>query len=403
MTVFARPRQAPLPIILKMVTFILISSILVYFIPYTSGQPINGAFDSFSYAYLVNLDKEFAINFQRFLMLYPQGLEASAQFPYAALLHVAVAAPIVVYMAKTQHSHLMSICALALLIPESTIFLACPSKEALGICAVLALIAFHLRFSGKWDLPSFVIVLYAMIIAEVSRPNFSIVFVVAFIFSLLPYFSARVRINLLLSSAILFVFILILLLGPYYTSFTQTYQEARSFLLFFEADLGSQSRFKSVIRGVFVVAFESDKPSLIFVFIAMFFAFIKAIIYFFAIPLVSLPEKLSMPFFTWALSWQIASTITSIYCAIMLFRTYYVGGFSSQRARAVLLLAISLLFLIAISTAIFHVRYRAPAMVAFVAAFSIARYDLGSIRPPPWIPMQAVYIAAACFALFQTQ
>lgn len=388
---------------IKIVMIFLFSSILVYFIPYRSGQPIDGAFDAYSYAFFVNLDKAFATSFQRFLGLYPESLAPYLQFPYAVFLHTFIIAPIFLIMSGTSHKLLMSVCGIALLIPESTIFMGCPSKEALGICAVISLVAFHLQFTGRFNWTSVFLISYSLIIAELSRPGFSIVFLAAIVFSLLPYLSSRGKINLSISIIIVFAFVLVLILGPYYDNFTRAYQDARSFLIFFESDLGSESRFKAVIRGVFLIAFSDDKPGLAFIFIAILFAIAKSIIYLCAIPLVSLPDKLSMPFYTWALSWQVASSISSVYCIWMFFVVYREKIILSQRAKGILLLAISLLFLISVSTAIFHVRYRAPAIVAFVAAFSVAHFDAGKIRLPPWIVMQILYILTACIALIQTR
>ena len=106
-----------------------------------------------------------------------------------------------------------------------------------------------------------------------------------------------------------------------------------------------------------------------------------------------------MPYFTWALVWQVATSISSIYCTAGVLSATTRKQFSTPRAQSLLLLAGSLLFLIAISTAIFHVRYRAPAVVAFVAAIAIARYDSGEIKGVPWLPMQILFLLAAAFAI----
>ena len=380
-----------------------ILSYFVYYIPVLSGEDLYGTFDAFNYPRLVNINKDFAVSFQRFLILYPERLPSEYHPFYAIALHFCLMLPIILTMRFLADRSVILPIFLALLIPESTIFTGAVSKEGITICAVLAGAFMLVAYSNKQSRIAFFLFVYAIALAELSRPSFGAVFSIALLVSLIPMLSRDVRSLMLLGGLLFFIFLVVLLFGPLYPKFLQVYQDARSFLFFFESDFASNSPLKAAIRGVFLIAFNDDIPSFFFIFIAILFAFIKSIIYLFAVPIVALPDRISMPFFTWALSWQVATSMSSFCLLVEFVSAYRNKYFQSRQSRAILTFGFMLLFLLAISTAIFHVRYRAPAVVALFMACWVARSEAGLPVRRYWILMQALTIGSAVFAIIATR
>ena len=94
----------------------------------------------------------------------------------------------------------------------------------------------------------------------------------------------------------------------------------------------------------------------------------------------------------------------SSFCLLAEFVSAYRNKhFQSRQSRAILTFGFMLLFLLAISTAIFHVRYRAPAVVALFMACWVARSEAGLPVRRYWILMQTLTIGSAIFAIIATR
>ena len=77
-----------------------------------------------------------------------------------------------------------------------------------------------------------------------------------------------------------------------------------------------------------------------------------------------------MPALTWALTWQIAASLSSFSILVGFIKLIHTDYLSTDNWCR-LWFGLSLMFLIALSTPIFHVRYRAPAVVALLLAINL--------------------------------
>ena len=91
----------------------------------------------------------------------------------------------------------------------------------------------------------------------------------------------------------------------------------------------------------------------------------KAIVYVLAIPLIAPTNFTNMPAQTWALTWQVAVSMSSVAMVAGLYqlRNYRLD----KETKCRLWFGLALMFIIALSTAFFHVRYRAPAVIILLA------------------------------------
>lgn len=393
-----RPRvrwSLPLTLI-GMSTLVLAYSVLVYVIPTSSGHSVTSAYDAFTYALMLSDDAETAREFQPFLSAYPGHLSRSMVQLYGAALHLSLLALPVLVLHRVLGQKACLVILTALAIPESAIFLGAVSKEGLGIVAVTAVFAasalyFRQRYVGACFMAA-----YAVGIAEFSRPGYGVPFAVAMLAGLIPAFPRRVRRSL--PSAALIAFAVgawMILAGPYREEFTEQYQTARTFLEWFEENMGSDSPIKGAVRAFFSAVFGSEEPSFFLLVLIAIAALGKALIYLLAVPLISPPSYQEMPAQTWALTWQVATSISTAVVIVSLWPLRKISLTVEDRSR--LWFAFSLLFLISISTAIFHVRYRAPAVVAILAASWLANR-----RPQHSTWMTVAALGASSLAILTT-
>lgn len=337
----------------------------VYIVPYLSGQSFEGAFDAFTYAENMTEDSVRARELQPFLNLYPDWPGVSLFF-YALLLHAFLLVPALNSVRHSLGSRGFVIILTAISVPESAVFLGSVSKEGLGIVAVVAALAGQTLAVRGFFVRGTIMCTYSIFIAELSRPFYGLPFGVALLISFAPalsYTLRRVAFAALVTTLLIGVWAI--LHGPFAAEFTIKYQAAKQFLDWFEQEMSSDSSVKSAVRQFFALAFSSDQPSLILLLLICLAAIGKALVYAFAIPLISPAGFTNMPAQVWALTWQAAASMSSI---AMIF------GFMALRQRSLdvesrcrLWFGLTLLIVISISTAIFHVRYRAPAMIVLLA------------------------------------
>ncbi|MBC7700863.1 hypothetical protein [Aquabacterium sp.] len=362
-----------------LVAMIFLYAFFVYVIPTLSGQSIVGSYDAFTYAFNMEEDREMARELQPFLGAYPGGLSKSVLPIYAMVLHLALMALPLQLIRKSEGRNTLLALLGALMIPESAIFLGAVSKEGLAIVAVVAALAGQAAFFDGRTKSAFLLSVYAIALAQYSRPGFGFPFGVAVLAAYFPCLRMKTRYQIVVTAVVaLFFVVWSILAGPFEERFTEAYQIAQTFLVWFEENMGSESPIKSAVRYFFSLAFGSDSPTLLTLALIAVMAVLKAVVYFFAIPLVSLADFTDMPAQTWALTWQFACSMSTFVMVVGVYRVYRSKLELTLRDKSRLWFGFSLIFLISISTAIFHVRYRAPAVVVVVFA-------LWAIRSPSWV------------------
>lgn len=370
--------------------------VLVYVIPAISGQSIDGAYDAFAYAANMSENPIFARELQPFLNIYPSW-SGTVLFFYALLLHMILAMPALISLRALLGRGGVTIVLAAMMIPESTMFLGSISKEGLGIVAVIVALAGQTLVIRRRVGRGVLMCAYSILIAEVSRPFYGIPFGAALIIGFLPAIrpSTRLRIYFLLLVGLI-IGLWAILLGPFASEFTEKYLAAKQFLDWFEEEMGSDSPVKATIRQFFALAFGSNEPSLILILLISFAAIAKALVYVLAIPLVAPANFSNMPAQTWALTWQVAATVSSIAMATGLARVRKINLGKESKCR--LLFGVMLMLAISVSTAIFHVRYRVPAVVVILAAIWLV------LPPPRWVVMwmTLLTLCASAIALVMT-
>jgi hypothetical protein len=340
--------------------------VAVYVVPSLSGQDFDGSFDAFSYALIMTDDPFFARQAQPFLRLYPEW-PGTSLFIYAVLLHGFLLIPPLISLRSSLGSKGVSIILAAIAIPESAIFLGAISKEGLGIVAVVAALAGQTLLVRGQAVRGLAMSSYAVAIAELSRPFYGIPFGVALAISFLPALRSSTRLLMCFFALIaVIVGVWEILFGSFADEFTEKYQSAKQFLDWFEVEMGSDSPFKAAVRKFFSLAFVSDSPSPMVLLFVLLAAIGKTFVYLLAIPLIAPAEYSQMPAQAWALTWQVATSLSTITIVVGLFRLRSFTLNKENKCR--LWFGIALLTIISISTAIFHVRYRAPAIVALLAA-----------------------------------
>ena len=379
---------------------VLLYSLLVYVVPTLSGQDIAESFDAFSYAEWLQEDPEFIKERQPFLTAYPASLAATLLPIYAAILHFSLLAVPLVILCKHLKRHEMFIFFAALSIPESAIFLGAVSKEGLSIVAVIAALAGQKLFFEKKIAQSILLTACAIGIAAFSRPGFGYLFLVAVLGGYYPSLTKRNKAVirwLVMFSVVMLIWII--LYGPLKEQASEAYTNGKEFIEWFEVNLSNDdSAFKSSVRGIFALVFLYDQPSLIFLSIAVISGFMKAVVYFLAIPAIAFPSFTKMPSLTWALTWQFAVSTSSI---VLVYNTWTIFKMRRQLTvenRCRLWFGYIFFFLLAISTFIFHVRYRAPAVVAILIACWMARGKGASSVVSMTIPA----LCGACYAILST-
>jgi hypothetical protein len=345
--------------------------VAVYVLPTLSHQEIEGSYDAFSYAANLNSDPIFARELQPFLIAYPGGWNAAFTPFFALTLHFILLVPPAIAFASLFESPELAALFAALAIPESAMFLGSISKEGLGLIAVASAIAAQAMIIRGRGIGGVVMAIYAVGIAEFSRPFYGVPFGTALLIGFLPACRPVVRRRIYFSIAVLLAFVTwALLYGPFASSFTEKYQAAKAFLDWFEQEMQSDSPIKAATRELFSLVFASDEPSLMLIILVLASAVGKAIVYIIAIPLVAPANFMTMPAQTWALTWQVASSLSSLAVIGGLWRVRHTPLDVESKCR--LVFGFVLLLVISVSTAIFHVRYRAPAVVAILAAVWMA-------------------------------
>lgn len=365
-------------------------ALAVYLLPLTIDNNLDNSFDAFSYAYAIYDDNLMARESQRFLSLYPQ-LSVESVFLYAPLLNISFLIPslIVMRINATREEFLIFIACLTL--PESLIFLGGVSKEGLGIAAATSVISgLTLLAQGKKRVTGFFMCILGVSIAELSRPFFGLVFGFAVLLAALPLLSVFSR-KLVYFFCFVFTALILwaILLGPYSDDFSTLYHSAREFVQWFESEMGSESYIKSAVRQFFSAAFSSDDPTLATILLIFLAGFIKSIVYLLAIPLISPPNFTTIPAQIWAATWQVAVSLSSIFIGVGIWRLRRKLTLSLED-KCRLTFSLSLIFLIAISTAIFHVRYRAPGVIVLLLALWMA------------MPMRKIHILRPTFFVLGT-
>lgn len=364
-------------------------------VPTLSGQDIVGAFDAFTYAAHLTDDAALARQLQPFLAAYPASLHRAALPIYALCLHsVLLAAPLLGIKKALGRKGLIATVA-ALSIPESAMFLGSISKEGLGIVAVVAAISGQALYLNGKKTHGTLMCIYAIAVAEFSRPLYGFPFAAALLVGFLPILSVRQRYTIyvaLCTAAVVGGWAI--LAGPFAAEFTEKYQTAKQFLDWFEREMGSDSLVKSSVRGFFALAFNGEEPSLSLLILITFAAIGKAIVYAIAIPLIAPAAFNEMPAQTWALTWQVAASATSIAIIASFFKIRSKHLSIDDQCR--FYLGIALLFIISISTAFFHVRYRAPAVVVILMATWLIKPE--DSRSLFWMNTSALLAAGGAIA-----
>lgn len=353
-----------------LVVTVIAISVSIYVVPVLLDSNTFEAFDSFAYVSYINEDPQAAREAQRFLNIYPaNAMPNLALNLYGSMLHLVLLAPLLVACTALKNRERLISAVVALLTSESLLFLGTASKEGLAVVAVFGCICAHFFLDEERHWGFVLSSLYAIGIAEISRPKFGVIFLVCMIISLIPYLSAvaRLRILTIFSVAVL-VGVWVVLKGPLAEPFAERYETGKTFLEWFEREMPSESSMKGAVRGFFSLAFASDEPSVFFIAIVFLLSVLKAIIYLFAIPLISPPEFSALPAQTWALAWQISTSFSTVFVFAALLRWKRLCVIDRSQA-ALLIFGSLLLYAIALSTFIFHVRYRAPVMVSMISVF----------------------------------
>ncbi len=394
-------RYLSVPIAFAALSFvILIYSVLVYVIPTLSGQDTTGAFDAFNYSRFLAVYPQYIVERQPFLAAYPSGLSPILLPIYATGLHLALLSlPLYLLNTLIGSKNILIIFA-ALAIPESALFLGAVSKEGLSIVAVIGVFTGYFYYFSKRARSAFMLWTYAIIIADYSRPGLGLLYGLAIFSGLYPSFDKEnKRRILLLTGLLVIVCIWIILYGPMKEQAIEAYVTGKEFLIWFEENMGNQdSKIKSGIRSLFSLVFFYDTPTLAFIILATICGFLKAAIYFIALPVISLPAVSAMPSMTWALTWQFAVSGSSL---VMIYNTYYIfkqRKFLTVIQRCLLQFSFTLFLIFSASTFIFHVRYRAPGVVAILIATWLSRGKGASMVFPLTLPA----VCAAIYAIVIT-
>lgn len=339
--------------------------VAVYIIPQLSSQSIDASYDAFSYAAGMTEDPALARDLQPFLYLYPSWSRTSLFF-YALLLHALLLLPSLIVLRRFWGRGGLAIVLAAMAVPESALYLGSVSKEGLGIVAIVAALAGQSLVVRGNAWRGALMCVYAVAIAEVSRPLYGFPFGAALLIGFLPALRPVARRVTYAFLAVSLVFgTWVILYGPFASEFTDIYQSAKQFLDWFEKEMGSDSQVKSATRQFFALAFGDDRPSLGVLMLICLAAIGKAIVYVLAIPLIAPANFTDMPAQTWALTWQVAASVSSVAMVTGLFKLRKHELDTESKCR--LWFGLALMLVISISTAIFHVRYRAPAVVILLA------------------------------------
>lgn len=361
-----RRLPSPMFMLCLLATLSLYFCVAVYIVPQLSGQSIDGAYDAFSYAASMTEDPALARDLQPFLHLYPSW-SRTALFFYALLLHALLLVPSLIVLRRFWGRGGLAIVLAAIAVPESAMYLGSVSKEGLGIVAIVAALAGQSLVVRGNAWRGALMCVYAVAIAEVSRPLYGFPFGAALLIGFLPALRPVARRLTYAFLAVGFVFgTWVILYGPFASEFTDIYQSAKQFLDWFEKEMGSDSPVKSATRQFFASAFGGDRPSPAVLVLICLAAIGKAIVYVLAIPLIAPANFTDMPAQAWALTWQVAASMSSVAMVTGLFMLRKHELDTESKCR--LWFGLALMLVISISTAIFHVRYRAPAVVVLLAA-----------------------------------
>ena len=358
---------------------LLITSFLVYIFPVWIDFDTTGAFDAYAYVSYLNENPVDAREIQRFLWLYPPNVMPSwALNIYAVLLHLVLAVPVYIVACTLENKWNVKAALIAILSFESLLFIATASKEGLGLLGVFSAICFHLLINERRYKAAFFLAIYSVLLSELSRPKFGLIIAACLLLSLIPYSSLKWR-RLFLFLIFIFASLVVwsILRGPFAESFAERYAVGRNFLEWFEVEMPSESGLKAEVRGFFSIIFAPEEPTLSFVLIAFALSVAKALVYLFALPIIALPTFPNLPAQTWALTWQLATTASVFLLFGGLVNVWRGRANKIHKMHAALLtFSVVLLYALALSTFIFHVRYRAPAIVSLLAVLIM----IGAVR-----------------------
>ncbi len=361
------------------VASLLITSFLVYIFPVWIDLDTTGAFDAYAYVSYLNENPVDAREIQRFLWLYPPNVMPSwALNIYAVILHLVLAIPVYIAACTLGNKWNVKAALIAILSFESLLFIATASKEGLGLLGVFSAICFHLSLDERRYKAAFFLAIYSVFLGELSRPKFGLIIAACLWLSLIPYASLKWRrMFLLLIVAFASLMVWSILRGPFAESFAERYAVGRNFLEWFEVEMPSESGLKAEVRGFFSIIFASEEPTLSFVLIAFALSVAKALVYLFALPIIALPTFPNLPAQTWALTWQLATTASVVLLAGGLVNVWRGRTSRIHKVHAALMtFSVVLLYALALSTFIFHVRYRAPAIVSMLSVLIM----IGAVR-----------------------
>lgn len=349
-------------------------AMVVYAYPMVLESDVFEAFDSFSYVGYLNENPVDAREAQGFLWLYPHMVfSAPALHVYAAFLHFFLLVPVCLIAFSLSSRADVGRLLLGMCAAESVLFLGTASKEGLAIVAVFSCLCAHLLLRERRNLGAVALVFYACLVGEISRPKFGILIGAGFVVSLAPYMSVFGR-QLLGASIVSSVCALAwyLLVGPGAEDFSERYEIGKAFLAWFEVELASTSPLKAAVRDFFTLAFSADEPSLWFLVLVFLLSIAKAIVYLLAVPLISPPIFTLLPAQEWAICWQVAVSMMTLMVVWGLYSVIVSGDVDSCHS-AMLIFSLVLVYFLALSTFIFHVRYRAPGMMGLIATLLCMR------------------------------
>ena len=347
---------------------------IVYAYPMILDSDVFEAFDSFSYVGYLNENPAEARGAQRFLWLYPSMVFSPPVLHiYAAFLHFAFLLPIYFFSLQITDRTQLGRLLLGMCAAESVLFLGTASKEGFALVAVFGCLCAHLLIGDRKYTGALILLIYACCVGEISRPKFGILVSAGFVISLFPYISIAGR-RLLFSAVLIAMASLAwyVLLGPGAEDFFDRYEAGQIFLAWFELELASTSPLKGAVREFFTLAFSADEPSLWFLVVVFLLSIIKAFVYLVAVPLISQPLFVLLPAQEWAICWQLAASLVTFMVLWGAYSTVVVGVVKKHHA-AMLIFSFVLIYFLALSTFIFHVRYRAPGMVGLLATFLCMR------------------------------
>lgn len=363
------------------VVAILLYVAVIYVFPWKLDPEIFGAFDSHSYAFRLLNDLDQARIDQPFLNFYYAGFSSSEYFHYfAAALHSVLLLPLFLCVRGDSFSAIRRAIYCVVLFPEFIIFFSTVSKEGLAIIGSLAFSLSVVMFSAERLVRGVGLFLYGVGLFEASRPGFSIIPVGAMVMALIlpicgvsrPFRNALIFLlfGVLLGSVAIY--------GPSAELVADLYERGRDYLIWFEDNMGSDSIIKSLARTTFSLPFSTERPGVVTSVIVVFASVLKSVFYGFALPILSLPRFDNPVPQVWAISWQIAATVTSLIllASFVFFRKHSVD---TTPWRVGASFGVYFIYIVAASTFIFHVRYRAPAVAAllfFVFIYRPVRYEL---------------------------